>query len=115
MSTSTSALRASSSRCLSPTIRIWIHDYHLIPLAEALRRRGVENPIGFFLHIPVPPAQTFLAIPEHEALAKALAAYDLIGLQTAPTSPTSSSSWRRACRAGSSRMDASASSTGCSR
>ncbi len=42
----------------------------------------MENPIGFFLHIPVPPAQTFLAIPEHEALAKALSAYDLIGLQT---------------------------------
>jgi trehalose 6-phosphate synthase len=67
---------------LRPDDTIWIHDYHLIPLAEALRRRGVENPIGFFLHIPVPPAQTFLAIPEHEALAKALAAYDLIGLQT---------------------------------
>jgi trehalose 6-phosphate synthase len=67
---------------LRPDDTIWIHDYHLIPLAEALRRRGIENPIGFFLHIPVPPAQTFLAIPEHEALAKALAAYDLIGLQT---------------------------------
>jgi trehalose 6-phosphate synthase len=67
---------------LQPDDTIWIHDYHLIPLAEALRRRGVENPIGFFLHIPVPPAQTFLAIPEHEALAKMLSAYDLIGLQT---------------------------------
>jgi trehalose 6-phosphate synthase len=67
---------------LKPDDTIWIHDYHLIPLAEALRRRGVENPIGFFLHIPVPPAQTFLAIPEHEALAKSLSAYDLIGLQT---------------------------------
>lgn len=74
------------ARALEPMLKpddvIWIHDYHLIPLAEALRRRGVENPIGFFLHIPVPPAQTFLAIPEHEALAKALSAYDLIGLQT---------------------------------
>jgi trehalose 6-phosphate synthase len=61
---------------------LWIHDYHLIPLAAALRRRGAENAIGFFLHIPVPPWQTFLAIPEHRELARAFSAYDLVGLQT---------------------------------
>ena len=61
---------------------IWIHDYHLIPLASELRERGVANPIGFFLHIPVPPPQAFLAIPEHRELARDLSAYDLIGLQT---------------------------------
>jgi trehalose 6-phosphate synthase len=42
----------------------------------------VDNPIGFYLHIPFPPWQTFMAIPEHQALARALAAYDLVGLQT---------------------------------
>src|SRR5207244_4442583 len=71
---------------LRPMLRaddvIWVHDYHLIPFAAALRELGVENPIGFYLHIPFPPWQTFLAIPEHEELAHALAAYDLIGLQT---------------------------------
>jgi trehalose 6-phosphate synthase len=67
---------------LRPDDILWVHDYHLIPLAGALRRRGVENAIGFFLHIPVPPWQTFLAIPEHRALAHAFSAYDLIGLQT---------------------------------
>ncbi len=61
---------------------IWIHDYHLIPLASELRERGVANPIGFFLHIPVPPPQAFLAIPEHRELARDLSACDLIGLQT---------------------------------
>jgi trehalose 6-phosphate synthase len=30
----------------------------------------------------VPPAQTFLAIPEHRELARGLAAYDLVGVQT---------------------------------
>ena len=30
----------------------------------------------------MPPAQTFLAIPEHRELARGLASYDLIGLQT---------------------------------
>lgn len=67
---------------IQPDDIIWIHDYHLIPLGEELRRAGVQNPIGFYLHIPVPPSQTFLAIPEHKALAHALTAYDLIGLQT---------------------------------
>ena len=71
---------------LRPLLRdddvIWVHDYHLIPLGAELRRRGVTNAIGFYLHIPFPPWQTFMAIPEHEQLARALAAYDLIGLQT---------------------------------
>ena len=36
---------------------IWVHDYHLIPLAAELRALGVGNRIGFFLHTPfVPPA-----------------------------------------------------------
>lgn len=67
---------------LQPTDTIWIHDYHLILLARELRRLGAKNPIGFFLHIPVPPAEAFLAIPEHRELARALTAYDLVGLQT---------------------------------
>jgi trehalose 6-phosphate synthase len=67
---------------LAPDDTIWVHDYHLIPLGLELRRLGVENPIGFFLHIPVPPAQLFLAIPEHQELARGLAAYDLVGVQT---------------------------------
>jgi trehalose 6-phosphate synthase len=71
---------------LQPMLRsedvIWVHDYHLIPFATELRRRGVTNPIGFYLHIPFPAWQTFMAIPEHQELASALAAYDLVGLQT---------------------------------
>jgi trehalose 6-phosphate synthase len=67
---------------LKPDDTIWVHDYHLIPLGLELRRLGVENPIGFFLHIPVPPSQLFLAIPEHRELARGLAAYDLVGVQT---------------------------------
>ena len=67
---------------LNPDDVIWVHDYDLIPFAAELRSRGVANPIGFFLHIPFPPWQTFMAVPEHKELAQALAAYDLIGLQT---------------------------------
>jgi len=71
---------------LRPLLRaddmLWVHDYHLIPFAAELRKLGVENPIGFYLHIPFPPWQTFMAVPEHQELARALSAYDLIGLQT---------------------------------
>lgn len=69
-------------RLLEPDDIIWVHDYHLIPLGEELRKLGVTAPIGFFLHIPAPPPQTFLAIPEYRDLARSLAAYDLIGVQT---------------------------------
>jgi trehalose 6-phosphate synthase len=73
---------AALSRLLRPDDVIWIHDYHFIPLAGALRALGVTNRIGFFLHIPFPPSQAMLAIPEHVELARSLAAYDLVGLQT---------------------------------
>jgi trehalose 6-phosphate synthase len=40
---------------LKPDDVIWIHDYHLIPLAAELRAIGCGQRIGFFLHIPLPP------------------------------------------------------------
>jgi len=67
---------------IQPDDVIWVHDYHLFPMALALRRLGIENPIGFFLHIPVGPAQSLIAIPEHREIARALSAYDLVGVQT---------------------------------
>jgi trehalose 6-phosphate synthase len=67
---------------LRPDDIVWVHDYHLIPLAVELRQLGVANRIGFYLHISFPPWQTFIAIPEHRELARCLAAYDLVGLQT---------------------------------
>jgi trehalose 6-phosphate synthase len=61
---------------------IWVHDYHLFPLGEALRRRGIANRIGFFLHIPFPPPALFYALPGGAQLVRSMAAYDLIGVQT---------------------------------
>ena len=71
---------------LAPLIRpddlIWVHDYHLLPLARDLRRLGVTNPIGFFLHIPWPARQLLTTLPFHSRLVEALFDYDLIGFQT---------------------------------
>ena len=67
---------------LRPDDVIWVHDYHLIPLADELRALGCRQRIGFFLHIPLPPPPILAAIPGHEWLMRSLFAYDLVGLQT---------------------------------
>jgi trehalose 6-phosphate synthase len=72
---------AVSSR-LHPRDLIWVHDYHLIPLGAYLRARGARNRIGFFLHIPFPPPEVLLAVPEHAWLMSALSEYDVVGFQT---------------------------------
>ncbi|SAL35845.1 alpha,alpha-trehalose-phosphate synthase (UDP-forming) [Caballeronia humi] len=69
---------------LKPDDVIWVHDYHLIPFAQALREIGVTNRIGFFLHIPFPASQILLSVPRHRELAEALCSFDLLGFQTAP-------------------------------
>jgi trehalose 6-phosphate synthase len=61
---------------------VWIHDYHLIPLAAELRALGCTNRIGFFLHIPLPPPLILAAIPGHDWLIRALFSFDLLGFQS---------------------------------
>jgi trehalose 6-phosphate synthase len=71
---------------LSPLLRpddlIWVHDYHLMPLARALRERGHKNRIGFFLHIPMPPYDLIQTLPTHREAFGALTDFDVIGFQT---------------------------------
>jgi trehalose 6-phosphate synthase len=67
---------------LHPDDIIWVHDYHLIPLAAELRALGCTQRIGFFLHIPLPPSLILAAIPGHDWLIRALFAYDLVGFQS---------------------------------
>ncbi len=61
---------------------VWVHDYHLIPMARELRKLGVKNRIGFFLHIPWPAWQLMVTLPRHKRLVEAMFDYDLIGFQT---------------------------------
>jgi trehalose 6-phosphate synthase len=67
---------------IQPDDVIWIHDYHFIPLAAELRKLGVRNRIGFFLHIPFPPPELLVSLPVHKSLVGDLLSYDLIGMQT---------------------------------
>ncbi len=74
------------ARALQPLLRdddiVWIHDYHLIPLAAELRRMGCRQRMGFFLHTPLPALEILLALPRHDDLMRALSAYDLVGFHT---------------------------------
>jgi trehalose 6-phosphate synthase len=67
---------------IKPSDTIWVHDYHLIPLARELRRLGLRQPIGFFLHTPLPALQLMLTLPCHQELMTAFCEYDLVGFQT---------------------------------
>jgi len=67
---------------LAPGDLIWVHDYHLIPLGEALRELGCRQPIGFFLHTPFPAADLMRLLPNHRELVAALCAYDVVGFQS---------------------------------
>ncbi|GAA6143145.1 trehalose-6-phosphate synthase [Hydrogenophaga sp. 5NK40-0174] len=67
---------------LKPDDIIWVHDYHLIPLAAELRAMGCQQRMGFFLHIPLPPPLIMAAIPQHDWLMRSLFAYDLVGFQS---------------------------------
>ena len=67
---------------LEPDDLIWVHDYHLMPLARELRARGCKNAIGFFLHIPCPPPDLLTALPQHDLTIGSLTDYNLVGFQT---------------------------------
>jgi trehalose 6-phosphate synthase len=70
------------AKLLTPQDIVWVHDYHLIPMASELRKRGIRVPIGFFLHIPFPPSDVLVAVPDHAWLVETLFAYDVVGFQT---------------------------------
>jgi trehalose 6-phosphate synthase len=70
------------SKLLRPDDLIWVHDYHFIPLGDALRQRGHANRIGFFLHVPFPAPEVITVLPRHERLLSLLLKYDLVGFQT---------------------------------
>ena len=75
-------LATELEKIIEPDDLIWVHDYHLIPIADALRRRGHANRIGFFLHVPMPPPEMLASLPNHEQLIPLLLQYDVVGFQT---------------------------------
>lgn len=75
-------LAKSLAELLAPGDLVWIHDYHLIPLARYLREAGVQNRLGFFLHIPFAPPSLMQMLPPAEELLRDLCHYDIAAFQT---------------------------------
>jgi trehalose 6-phosphate synthase len=69
-------------KLLRPDDIIWVHDYHVIPIARFLRQMGCANRIGFFLHIPWPGPGVASAMPSYQRILRCFGAYDVVGFQT---------------------------------
>jgi trehalose 6-phosphate synthase/phosphatase len=63
--------------------RIWVHDYQLMLVPEMVRQGRHDITIGFFLHIPFPPAKTFSRLAQHKKLLNGILGADLAGFHTA--------------------------------
>ena len=72
------------NRHIRPNDVIWIHDYHLLPLAGIIRNAFPSIAIGFFLHQPFPSFEIVRLLPRkwQEVIVKGMLGADLIGFQT---------------------------------
>lgn len=61
---------------------VWVHDYQLMGVGQALRELGTPGQLAFFLHIPFPPPDIFMKLPWRTDVLRSLLAYDLLGFQT---------------------------------
>jgi len=77
------AVQGRFADMLMPLLRrgdmVWVHDYHLIPLARELMRRGWRGRTGFFLHTPFPPLEMWEVLPRPRGMLEALFDYDIVG------------------------------------
>ena len=69
-------------KIIQPDDVIWVHDYHFLSVAYHCRTLGINNRIGFFLHIPFAPLSCWQVLEQSPELLKHLAHYDVLGTQT---------------------------------
>lgn len=62
---------------------VWIQDYQLQLVPQMLRDLRPDLRIGFYLHIPFPPAELFSQLPWRRQILEGLLGADLIGFQLA--------------------------------
>ncbi len=58
---------------------VWVHDYQLQLVPQMLRELRPDLRIGFFLHIPFPPAELFSQLPWRRAVLEGLLGADIVG------------------------------------
>jgi trehalose 6-phosphate synthase/phosphatase len=72
---------AIAEQCVSGS-RVWVHDFHLMLVPAALRRRRPDVSIGFFLHVPFPSSEIYRLLPSREQVLRGLLGSDYIGFHT---------------------------------
>lgn len=62
---------------------VWVHDYQLQLVPQRLRLLRPDLRIGFYLHIPFPPAELFQRLPWRTEILEGILGADVAGFQTA--------------------------------
>ncbi|HEU4810878.1 MAG TPA: trehalose-6-phosphate synthase [Nocardioides sp.] len=60
---------------------VWVHDYQMQLVPQMLRELRPDLRIGFYLHIPFPPAELFQQLPWRRELLEGLLGADVVGFQ----------------------------------
>jgi trehalose 6-phosphate synthase len=71
----------AASRVAAPGGLVWVHDYQLQLVPAMLRELRPDVRIGYFLHIPFPPAELFSRLPWREQVLEGILGADVIGFQ----------------------------------
>ncbi len=61
--------------------QVWVQDYQLQLVPQMLRTLRPDLKIGFFLHIPFPPAELYQQLPWRNQILEGLLGADLVGFQ----------------------------------
>ncbi|GAB3863834.1 trehalose-6-phosphate synthase [Nocardioides maradonensis] len=65
----------------NPHATVWVHDYQMQLVPQMLRDLRPDLRIGFYLHIPFPPAELFQQLPWRRQILEGLLGADLVGFQ----------------------------------
>ena len=79
------ALRSALNKNPDDVPMIWIHDYHLMEVANIVRRIAKQDnlacKIGYFMHIPFPPWDMIKIHPWKDIFLQGILGSDLVGFQ----------------------------------
>ncbi|TNC46210.1 alpha,alpha-trehalose-phosphate synthase (UDP-forming) [Mumia zhuanghuii] len=73
---------AYAAAIAEPSAVVWIQDYQLQLVPQMLRELRPDLRIGYFLHVPFPPAELFTQLPWRRHILEGLLGADLVGFQT---------------------------------
>ena len=71
----------AAARFAAKDAMVWVQDYQLQLVPAMLRELRPDLRIGFYLHIPFPPAELFSQLPWRRQILEGLLGADLVGFQ----------------------------------